>query len=310
MRFNFLLLGLLLFSCTKEVNIDIPVKEKQLVVDGRIESNGFPIVFLTQSQYLYEPANLASYLSSNVTNALVTVSNGVDTLSLTLFAPSQLPLESQISLAEMLNVEVPEINLLPIYVYSTVNPVMKGLVGKKYTLSITYEDKVHVGTTEILPPVPLAQTQWIPDAENPMFGLCRAYLNDPSTERNAYRWESKLITSYNGLPKDQQFRHGGESYFNDAFFNGLAISFETRYPKKDTTYPSGYKRHFKYGDSLVIRFSHIELPVFDFFDKRLSQIQSNGSPFSSPVQIPSNISHALGVWAGYSYWHDTLYCIP
>ena len=40
-------------------------------------------------------------------------------------------------------------------------------------------------------------------------------------------------------------------------------------------------------------------------------MESNGSPFSSPVLIPSNISNgALGIWAGYGTWYDTLYCIP
>lgn len=310
MRFLVPVLLVLLSSCTKEVKIDIPEKEKQLVVDGRIETNGFPIVFLTQSQYLYDPANLGSYLNSNVTTALVKVSNGTDTITLSLYSPNQLPLESQITLAEMLNLEVNEIQILPIAVYSTENPIMKGTVGKKYELVIIHENKIHSGTTQILNPVPLAQTQWIPDLENSNYGLCKVFLNDPCSEKNAYRWESKLITAMNGLPKDIQFRHGGESYFSDQFFNGLSISFETRYPKKDTTYPSGYKRHFKLGDSLVIRFSNIESPVYNFFDKRLSQIQSNNSPFASPVQIPSNVSNTLGIWAAYSTWYDTLYCVP
>ena len=304
-------LCLLLYSCTKEVTIDIPAEEAKLVVDARIETHGAPIVLLMQTQYLYNPTDLASYFSSNITNATVTVRSGNITYPLSLFAPSELPLASQITLAEMLNLELNALSFFPIKVYSTLDPACLGEEGKSYTLDITYDGDDYSATTSIRAPVPLTSLSWIPDQENNSFGLCWAVLSDPVSQVNAYRWESKIITSVNGQPKDYRFRHGGSSYFSDEFFNGLTIDFDTRYPEKDSTYPSGFKRHFKYGDSVVIRFSHIEIPVYTYFDKMRSQMESNGSPFSSPVLIPSNISNgALGIWAGYGTWYDTLYCIP
>ena len=264
-----------------------------------------------QSQYLYNPTDLASYFSSNITNATVTVRSGNITYPLALFTPSELPLASQITLAEMLNLELNALSFFPIKVYSTLDPACLGEEGKSYTLDIAYDGDDYSATTSIRAPVPLTSLSWIPDQENNAFGLCLAVLSDPVSQVNAYRWESKIITSVNGQPKDYRFRHGGSSYFSDEFFNGLTIDFDTRYPEKDSTYPSGFKRHFKYGDSVVIRFSHIEIPVYNYFDKMRSQMESNGSPFSSPVLIPSNISNgALGIWAGYGTWYDTLYCIP
>ncbi|NBR13973.1 MAG: DUF4249 family protein, partial [Crocinitomicaceae bacterium] len=41
---------LILVSCTKEVKIDIPGYQQQLVVEGRIESGGNPIVLLSLAQ--------------------------------------------------------------------------------------------------------------------------------------------------------------------------------------------------------------------------------------------------------------------
>ena len=311
MRLLLPLLCLLLYSCTKEVKIDIPAEEARLVVDARIETQGAPIVLLMQSQYLYNPTDLASYFSSNITNATVTVRSGNTSYPLSLFAPSELPLASQITLAEMLNVELNALSFFPIKVYSTLDPACLGEDGKSYTLNIAYDGDDYSATTTILPPVPLTSLSWIPDQENNTYGLCWAVLSDPVSQVNAYRWESKIITSVNGQPKDYRFRHGGSSYFSDEFFNGLTIDFDTRYPEKDSTYPSGFKRHFKYGDSVVIRFSHVEIPTYDYFDKMRSQMESNNSPFSSPVLIPSNISNgALGIWAGYGTWYDTLYCIP
>ena len=311
MRFLVPVLLFVIFSCTKEVQIDIPQEESKLVVDARIETGGAPLVLLMQSQYLYNPTDLASYFASNITNATVSVSDGNSTYTLLPYSPSELPMQSQITLAEMLNLELNALSFFPIKVYSTLDPSCVGVVGKSYALSVDYQGKSYNASTTLQPPVPLQSISWIPDPENSTFGLCLAILADPANQRNAYRWESKIITNTNGLPKDYRFRHGGSSYFNDEFFNGLTIDFDTRYPEKDTTYPSGFKRHFKYGDSVVVRFSHIEMPIFTYFDKLKQQMDSQGSPFSSPVIIPSNISNgALGVWAGYSTWYDTLYCIP
>lgn len=300
-----------LFSCTKEVKIDIPEQEPQMVVDGRIQTDGAPLVLLMQSQYLYQPTDLASYFSSNIIDADVKVITDQGTWELQPYSPSELPLQSQITLAEMLNLELNALSFFPIKVYSVLDPQKIGEVGRTYQLKITYQGKLYEASSTLLPPHPLNNLAWIPDAENPNFGVCRTTLMDPIQSKNAYRWESKIIHHNNGQAADSRFRHGDGSYFNDQFFNGLTINFETKYPEKDTTYPSGYKRHFHLGDSLVVRFSHIENSVFSYFDKMRSQIESNGSPFASPVLLPTNIINgALGIWGAYSTWYDTLYCLP
>ena len=43
----------LLWSCTKEVQIDIPGYQEQLVVDGRIETGQPAIVLLSKSANVY-----------------------------------------------------------------------------------------------------------------------------------------------------------------------------------------------------------------------------------------------------------------
>jgi hypothetical protein len=302
---------LLLLACSKEVKIDIPQEEAKIVIDGRIELGGAPLVLLMQSQYLYSPTNLGAYFSSNISNANVTLVRGLDTFSLSPYLISELPLQSQITLAEQLNVELNELAFFPLKVYSSLDPNLVGAVGQTYTLNVQYDNQTYSATTKLLVPVGLDAFQWIPSEENDQFGLCRAFLTDPANAKNAYRWESKIITTVNGSPKDYRFRHGGGSYFDDQFFNGLSINFETRYPEKDTTYPDGLKRYFKYGDSVVIKLSHIEYPVYNYFDKLRTQLENSGSPFSSPVLIPSNFTNgALGIWSGYSSWYDTLVCLP
>jgi hypothetical protein len=299
-------------SCSKEIEIDIPGYEEQLVVDGRIEVNGFPVVILTTSKNIYSPSNFASYVESMVTDASVSVSNGSQTVPLELFYVTELPLETQKRIAEMLSLEMDMLNFIPFRVYSTVDAQIIGQLGESYTLFINWKGKSFQGTTALLPPVALDYSIWKPDTSNTEFGTCVSRLSDPLNEKNSYKWEVKNITSgSNGQPKDVIFRHSDSPFFSDEFFNGLSFEFETRYHEKDTTYPDGYKRHYRFQDSVVIKMSRVEQSVFEFFDKKEAQQSSNGNPFATPVNIPSNMNNgALGIWAGYSPWYDTLFCIP
>ncbi|MFN5911938.1 MAG: DUF4249 domain-containing protein [Bacteroidota bacterium] len=301
----------LLSACEKEVQIDIPGYKEQLVVDGRIQTDCYPIVLLSASKNIYAETDLSAYLQSFVYDASIEVNNGSMTVPLQLFSIQDLPAESQKLLAEMLSVELNELIFLPIQVYSTLDPSMKGEVGKTYELKIVHKESTYSGETTLYPTVQLDNLYWKPDPANPEYGFCWARLSDPSAEYNAYKWEAKRIKQTNtGEPYDMIFRRSSDPYFDDEFFNGLTFEFDTRYPERDTTYPENFRRHYKQGDSVVIRFSRIDRDVFEFFDKKDAQLGSAGNPFSTPVNIPSNIKGgALGIWAGISTGHDTLYCI-
>ena len=49
----------------------------------------------------------------------------------------------------------------------------------------------------------------------------------------------------------------------------------------------------------------------EYMEKKYTQMYSAGNPFATPINLPTNIvGGALGIWAGYSPWYDTLICIP
>jgi len=308
--FGLVCLLFLLHSCTKEVQIDIPGYEAQVVVDGRIETGGFPIVLLSRSQDLYSPALLSAYVASFIADATVSVSDGSTTITLDYIAVSSLPIESQKTVAEILRAELSDVQAVPLYVYSTTNPAMLGVVGKTYTLTIVDQGKSLSGSTTLAPPVALDTLSWIPESTDSIYGYCRAKLTDPAGQNNAYKWEMKVITDTGTGPKDNIFRSSSSPYFSDQFFDGLSLEFDTYYTKKDSTYPSGYKRHFKLNDYVVIKMLRVDDAVYAYYERREAQQDSNGNPFATPVNIPSNISGALGIWAGISPWYDTLYCVP
>src|SRR6185436_12949207 len=77
-----LLLSMLLFSCSKEITIDLPSPEKQIVVDGGIFVGQPTEINLTWSTGYFDPVDSASLSNYLISNALVVVHDGVltDTL--------------------------------------------------------------------------------------------------------------------------------------------------------------------------------------------------------------------------------------
>jgi hypothetical protein len=310
----FICFSIFLLGCTKEVNIDIKGFEQQLVVEGTIETGGFPIVLLSRSQDVYAPTNIGSYLGSFISDASVSVTNGTQTIQLSLFSINDLPEASKKTVAELLKLEYNEVGFLPILVYSTTDPGMKGEIGKSYTLNIVDKGKNYSGTTAILPPVALDNLTWRPESSNPAYGYSYALLSDPANEYNAYKWEAKRINiQANGEELDTLFRKGQNGYFDDRFFDGITFEFDApnRQKRKKPNHLEEYKRFYMIGDSVVVKMSRIDKAAYEFFYKKDAQVGSAGNPFATPVNVPSNITGgALGIWAGVSPWYDTLYCIP
>ena len=78
-------------SCTKEVQIDIPGYKDQIVIDGSIETGQPAIVLLSKTNNVYSPTNFQAYLEVFVSGATVTISNGVETDTLTEICSDNLP---------------------------------------------------------------------------------------------------------------------------------------------------------------------------------------------------------------------------
>ncbi|MEJ6590091.1 MAG: DUF4249 family protein [Crocinitomicaceae bacterium] len=312
---SLILLAVLAFfgSCSKEVTIDLPLHIPELVVDGTIETNRNPIILLSKSADIYSSTDLAAYLANFVFNANVSVVFDEDTVSLELFSIPDLPVASQEKLAEMLRLKkLSELEALPLYVYSSTELI--GEVNKTYELIIDYKEKTYVAQTTIPYPTPLDTLFWKLEPETLEYGYSWAILSDPINQFDGYKWEVKRTNlNSNGQPKDDIFKRGRGGYFDDEYFDGLTFEFAYENPmnRKDSTHLKEYKRYYRIGDTLVVKFSKMDKNVFKFYNKKLNQIANSGNPFATPINAPSNVSNgALGVWAGYSPIYDTLFCAP
>jgi hypothetical protein len=303
----------LVAACEKEIKINIPGYEEQLVIDGYIETNQPPLVILSKSKDIYAPTDLDSFLNGFVSGAVVTVSDGTTTIQLEEICTDNLPPGTEILASEIFGVPVDEVDNYHLCAYTTFNPAMFGQVGKVYTLTVTYDEKTYTSKTHIGEPTPFDSVYWKPAEGYPNYGYSYVTLTDPPALGDAYMWQVKRINNNpDGTDMDAFFMKTYAPVFNDEFFNGKTFDFWYENPMSfGDEIEEVYKGYYKLGDTVVIKFSKMDRYVYEFYEKKYVQMSSGGSPFASPSNMPTNIvGGALGVWAGFSTHFDTIACFP
>ena len=299
---SLLIMGLI--SCSKEVKIDIPGFDEQIVIDGSIETGRPAIIFLSNSRDIYAPTDIDSYLSGFISGATVTVSNGTITDTLTEICTDNLPAGFESIAAAFFGLPIEQ--LVNLHLCAYVSTGIVGEVGKTYSLKVLYNDKIYTSSTKIENPTALDNLFWREQANLPGYGFSWAKITDSPIMGDAYRWEVKNLG-------DLFYSKPFQPFTDDRFYNGKTFEFSVENPMsfKDQTIENQYKGYYKLGDTIVVKFSKLGKKEYQFFEKKYNQIYSGGNPFATPTNIPSNIEGgALGIWAGFSPWYDTLICVP
>ncbi len=276
-------------SCEKEVKINLTSTPPQLVVQGTIENDQPPFVVLTTTIGFFSNVNLSTIANIFVHDAVVTVSDGSKTVTLK---------EYQVDTAGG--------NKFSVYSLDTANlsNILLGEIGKTYTLKILSKGVTYTSVTKI--PVPKGlDTIWFgapvfsrrstPKNALEMFGN----YSDPDTAGNYVRYFTKR--------NDEPFYAG--ALFSDQLVNGKRINNVDLFAGYDNSANVEVDSviYFYPGDTVKLKWSEIDKGVYDFWNTFQFSLQSGGNPFSSPINIKSNVSNgALGVWAGYGSIITTL----
>ena len=291
-------------SCSKEVKIDIPGFDEQIVIDGSIETGTPAIIFLSNSKDIYAPTDINSYLNGFISGATVTVSNGTITDTLTEICTDNLPAGFESIAAAFFGLPIEQ--LVNLHLCAYVSTGLVGEVGKTYTLKVLYNNKTYTSSTKIENPTALDNLFWREQVNLPGYGFSWAKITDSPIMGDAYRWEVKNLG-------DLFYSKPFQPFTDDRFYNGKTFEFSVENPMsfKDQTIENQYKGYYKLGDTIVVKFSKLGKKEYQFFEKKYNQIYSGGNPFATPTNIPTNIEGgALGIWAGFSPWYDTLICAP
>lgn len=297
----------LISSCTKEINIEVPAGALKLVVEGRIEPNQPPYVFLSKSSGYFDLVDINTLSNSFVHGATVVVSNGLLKDTLMEICANSLPPALKPIIAAFLGLPIATIEQSGICLYTTFNPLLYGRVGQSYQLTINHDNVKYESSTSILQPVKLDSTWFKVYGNKDSLGLINVTMSEPAGLGNSYRWYAKRMT------KDIQFIAPLGSVFEDRFIDGQTFNFAyTRGIQVGSTAADDRgeeARFFKSGDTVVVKFCTINNPAFLFFRSMETEAGNQGNPFASPTTVKGNITNgALGIWCGYSPTFDTVIC--
>lgn len=293
-------LFLTLFSCEKEIDIDLPSPKEYLVVEGHVEQNLPPYVILTRSLPFFGTTSLQDLSKIFVRNAEVRVFDGTDTVLLQEIFLDSIPDTLLDILGDIETLPFPidaeEFQDVQFSFYTTTQ--MLGEVGRTYSLEIKAEGKRLTSVTTIPEPVPLDSVWVIPNPDpdkDTLVGLYGRY-SDPPGVRNYIRYTTQRNQELPYPPLVQ-------SVFDDlTIFNvdGQTIDFpmergQTQYGDIDFETFS----YFEVGDTINLKWSSIDKAHFDFWLTLEFDRSQTGNPFGRPTIIKTNINGGLGIWGGY-----------
>ncbi|WP_018615657.1 DUF4249 domain-containing protein [Segetibacter koreensis] len=287
-NFYNLLLIFIFAGCEKSINIQPESQKPLLVVDGTIENGQRPFILLSNSLNYFSKIDPKILVASIVTNAKVTLSNGVTTTTLKEYHQS-----------------IGGLYELTYYSSDTSasSSSIIGETGKTYKLQIEYNDNQYTSVTTI-PRVTktLDSIWWKPAPHNS--DTTKVVLMGKFTDPKGYGNYLRYFTKVNNNP----YLPGAISVFDDQLTDGTTYDFQIdrginrNDPPKQDEY--GF---FKKGDTVTVKFANIDKATFDFWRTLEFAYQSVGNPFSSPVKVLGNVSNeALGAFCGYGVQYKTL----
>ncbi len=276
------------FSCTKDIEIELPETEEKFVVEGWIEQDQYPVVVLTTNTPYFDKFDSTALMDMFITDAKVTVSDGTTTEHLAF----------TINFQNLENADWPMVYF--------VGDTLKGEIGKTYTLSIEAEGKTLTAFTTI-PQIIESDSLWfkVDEGQDSLGYLWGLYSDDPNTN-SYFRFFTKR------LGRDNVYTPTYGSIVDDKFISGDTLEFSLirgigSYTAADA-YDDEELGYYKIGDTVVFRLTTIDQAHYNFWRTAEQEIMMGQNPFSSPVQIRSNIEGGLGIWGGYAADYDTLIC--
>jgi hypothetical protein len=275
-----ILIAIALTSCQQKIDLKIPDYQQSLVVEGKIEIDTFPQVYLTYTTPYFgdHPTNLADLA---VKGAFVTVNDGFTTDTLK--------------------------EVYPGHGFFYQGSRIIGTAGRTYNLMIQVNRKTYTSQTTIYPQVKL-DTLWFKVEKQDSLGFIYTDMHEPPQLGNWYRWQAKRLN----LVKDGDVIAPLGSAFDDKFINGKSFDFAyDRGMLQNSTAADDNnteKGMFKKGELVAVKFSTIGEAEFKFFRSYDQNVVSNGNPFAAPTNLQSNIQgqNVIGLWCGYNNFLDTV----
>ncbi len=295
-----------LASCETPISVTLPDTSPMMVLEGRIEPGSPPIVLLSRSQDYFAPvdASLLGSLYQGGGEVVLTVDGTpypLDEICAGDLGPAELILAS-----ELLGVPLEILILSNLCAYTSLS--IQGEVGRTYGVTAMLDGDTVQAVSRLNPHVPLDSLWFEAPGNIDSLGFIYGDFTDPDSLGNAYRWSAMRIG------KDPGLLYPSLSTVDDALFNGLAFEFSQFRPVTAEDFSEDANPDeigfYKLGDTVIVRWDHIDRGAFEAISSMEEQLQSQGSPFSNPSDVATNVQGGLGLWVAYSPFMDTVICTP
>lgn len=257
-----------LFACQKEITLDVEEVDQEVVVEGYIEQNAFPKVYLSLSSSFFSDIDSATLFNMMVHQAKVTVSDGYKTEVLTLRKNT---------------------SHYPIYFYEGTELI--GQVGRTYHLYIKL-DSISLSAVTTIPAPPKFDSLWVGTLNDSMKYISIKF-TDKADSRDYYRTFMKV----NG--QNDQYVPTYINVFDDIYFNGTTVVFNLYKGYDGLADMNNHNKYLSKGDTVVVRFCSMDKYHFDFWNSYQGKMLNIASFSPSLNKVKTNIKGGLGVWGGY-----------
>ncbi|MCO5233518.1 MAG: DUF4249 domain-containing protein [Chitinophagales bacterium] len=292
---------ILMISCEKEIDVKLPSPKDQIVVEGYIENDVPPYVFLTKNSAYFGDFDVNDLDKYFVKGAKIIVSSDSDSIELVEYSSELinfLPDEEKMALAQFFglpldsNFNIPKISVYTVPLESS----FVGEIGKNYQLRIEVDNKILTATTNIPNPVGFSKlwTEPHPSSQYDSLVQLKGLIRDPDTLGNFYRYFTRR--------NSEAFTKNYPSVLDDLMGNGK--EFETQVPLGYNRFSDEEIDFNTFGfwnkkDTCYVKLAMISRTHYDFWRTLENELSNQGSPFGSYTRIRSNIKGGLGIWGGY-----------
>lgn len=267
-----------LAMCEKELDLNFPVTDPELVVEGWIENGQIAQVILSHSAPYFSKIDSNNIMQFAEKYAKVTLLSGSESEILTL---------------------KPNEDYFPPYVYKSVD--LKGESRSAYSIEIISDGDTITATTTIPDPVELDSVWFETDPGMGNKGRLWVRLTDDGSKVNYYR----LLYKRKG--KDSKYTATNLSAFSDVMINGRTA--EMGFLRGISSLISiEDDNYFETGDTILVKFCTMDEAQFKFWNVYQSKILASANPLAtSNVQLQSNVKGGLGIWSGYGVTNYIVY---
>lgn len=257
----------LLSACTVDYDTD---SHSDIVVEGWIDSGGFPVVMLTRSIPISTEYQSLDSLDNYIERwATVNVSNG----------------ERNVTLIGTYNN-----NYYPPYIYTTTD--MRGEVGKTYSLTVDCADGTHAEAITTVPePVRIDS-----------FKQARVETSDTLRQLYGFITDKHIDTKYYKLfTHVQGYKYGYmSSYLGITNSDILPSDGKIAVNKGRINMEKNFTPYFAVGDVVMVKLARIDDAAYQFWRDFEDMTTLSRNPlFPVTNNMHSNIKGGLGYWFGY-----------